>query len=277
MKRTKFYTNEALKNSFISALETSAKRIDELGAVVRAETPRAKWGTEYVWTLTQNEAARQHLAGVLLRNEAARLNLFYPDRKDDAPITAEQRFDMRLAERKAADKIDFAYYFNGAILSDLLRMGALSVDGNGAAKIADDAAARIDDFCTIYFESEKEAEFVQRFNELKDAAASLEKAFKAVHELAANPDGKYNISLGAWDYDVNSFVLGNPRGDHVKLLAEGAAVDAFLLFQMPRTSGRADTPHYYNKVSCVKLSGANLSTIFGIEIKPFAIDGRKFV
>lgn len=280
--KEKVFVFEAKRQELTAGLSDAVARVSALGDVVKAVLPRVSFGVPFLWALMDCEHARpfyplrQLLTDEILNQSAKESGLKcgpgwgektrgYVEvlvRSDAHPLaylSDDVRLNRKFVElqcKKEADalrsfKIDEAY----------LRAGVIVIDKIGNAKPAKDAAARLDDFCTLYAETEDQATFVAGLERMQRAALDLEQAYKDT--CASLPaEGAHRAALEActWDYDPDQFGLTPSAAGTIRLTDQDAAARALISY-FDRDQDTA--PKFYNRAGVLPIGPAELYEITG--------------
>lgn len=277
--KEKVFVFEAKRQELTAGLSDAVARVSALGEVVKAVLPRVSFGVPFLWALMDCERARpfyplrQLLTDEILNQSAKESGLKcgpgWSERVrgyevvSPHPLLDNLSDDVRLNRkfvelqcRKEAGvlrsfKIDEAY----------LRAGVIVIDKNGNVKPAKDAAARLEDFCTLYAETEEQAAFVACVERMQRAALDLEQAYKDT--CASLPaEGAHRAALEActWDYDPDQFGLTPSAAGTIRLTDQDAAARALISY-FDRNQDTA--PKFYNRACVLPIGPAELYEITG--------------
>lgn len=275
--KEKVFVFEAKRQELTAGLSDAVARVSALGEVVKAVLPRVSFGVPFLWALMDTRpfyTLRQLLTDEILNQSAKESGLKcgpgwgervrgYAEVVPPHPLLDNLSDDVRLNRkfvelqcRKEAGvlrsfKIDEAY----------LRAGVIVIDKNGNVKPAKDAAARLEDFCTLYAETEEQATFVAGLERMQRAALDLEQAYKDT--CASLPaEGAHRAALEActWDYDPDQFGLTPSAAGTIRLTDQDAAARALISY-FDRDQDTA--PKFYNRAGVLPIGPAELYEITG--------------
>lgn len=275
--KEKVFVFEAKRQELTAGLSDAVARVSALGEVVKAVLPRVSFGVPFLWALMDTRpfyTLRQLLTDEILNQSAKESGLKcgpvwgervrgYAEVVPPHPLLDNLSDDVRLNRkfvelqcRKEAGvlrsfKIDEAY----------LRAGVIVIDKNGNVKPAKDAAARLEDFCTLYAETEEQATFVAGLERMQRAALDLEQAYKDT--CASLPaEGAHRAALEActWDYDPDQFGLTPSAAGTIRLTDQDAAARALISY-FDRNQDTA--PKFYNRAGVLPIGPAELYEITG--------------
>lgn len=278
--KEKVFVFEAKRQELTAGLSDAVARVSALGEVVKAVLPRVSFGVPFLWALMDCEHARpfyplrQLLTDEILNQSAKESGLKcgpgwsirtrgYVEVVPPQPLLDDLSDDVRLNRKfvelqckKEADalrsfKIDEAY----------LRAGVIVIDKNGNAKPAQDAAARLEDFCTLYAETEDQAAFVACVERLQRAALDLEQAYKATcASLPAEGAHRDALERCDWYYRPGQFELTPSAAGTIRLTDQDAAARALISY-FDRDQDTA--PKFYNRAGVLPIGPAELYEITG--------------
>ncbi len=256
------FTDTARLKRLENALPIAAQRVAAAGDAMRAQFPALPWNTRALWVLAFEPAAREYLCNEILQRAADAagmpcewgredytpkvVNIILPDEVEHpAPLSEETKFNRRLIMMQTKEaRAPFLGLDAVPELETLLRTGVLSIGKKGETITAPDAAERLEDFCTLYAETDAQATFVENLEGMRKAAADMSAAYlktlaglpaQARKELAANA-GFYMPNLGAI-----------ASGGQIRLAAEDANARALISFFGLARPGVEKAPKFYNR------------------------------
>ena len=243
-----------------AALETflpdAAAKVTAAGDAVRASFPALTWNTLFVCVLCCEKAAADDLCRRVLEDAASAAGLSCD--WDERHPSEETRINRKLVELQARHTLAALrglYHLAG--LETFLRAGVLRIGSNGETITAQDAAARLDDFCTLNAETKEQAACVAAWEQTQRAALELQAAFNDLCASAPDAVSRANLESGAGDYDVAELWAGS-----FYLTAQDAAARALISYF--DLSGKTDAvPKFYNLAGVPAYTGKDAAQVIG--------------
>ena len=264
--KEKVFVLEAKRQALAAGLSDAAARVTALGKIVKAAAPQITFGVPFLWALMDCSARpwyplRQLLADMILNAAAKKAGLdcgpgwnektrgyvetqILENRHPLAHLSDDAKLNRKLVELQCRKEVNAVLTF--AIDRDYLRAGLIVIGKDGEAAPAQDAAARLEDFCTLYAETKEQAAFI------------AQAAFKAT--CASLPAKQHRAALEDCSaaYDPAGFGLA-PSGT-ISLTAQDATARALISY-FDRTQDAA--PKFYNLAGLHTISPAELFAITG--------------
>lgn len=258
MKKAVFI-DEARRKSLDVFLQGTADKITAAGNAVKANFPALTWNTLCAVVLHNESAARDYLCRMILDATAERLKL--PCYWDEQHPVEETRLNRKLVDLQARDVYAPIKDFNGvAYLETYLRTGAITINKKGQTVIAEDAAARLDDFCTVYAETEEQARFVAGVERMQRAALELEAAYQDTCATLTAKTHRAALGACAWAYKAAQFGLVPGAAGTIQLTAKDATARALISY-FDRT--RDTAPKFYNLAGILAYTGEDAAKAVG--------------
>lgn len=243
-----------------AALETflpdAAAKVTAAGDAVRASFPALTWNTLFVWVLCCEKAAADDLCRQVLEDAASAAGLSCD--WDERHPSEETRINRKLVELQARQTLAALrglYHLAG--LETFLRAGVLRIGSNGETITAQDAAARLDDFCTLNAETKEQAAFVAAWERTQRAALELQAAYTDLCASAQDAAARAELESRAGDYDAAELWAGS-----YYLTAQDAAARALISYF--DLSGKTDAaPKFYNLAGVLAYTGKDAAQVIG--------------
>jgi len=280
--KEKVFVFEAKRQALAAGLNDAAARATALGGIVKTAFPGVSFGVPFLWALMNCNHARpfyslrQLLADTLLNNAAKASGLDCGPGWDErtrgyvatdvlgnehplARLSDDARLNRKFIELQCKKEANALLSF--AIERDYLRAGVIEIDQSGEAHAAQDAAARLEDFCTLYAETKEQAAFAANLERMQRAALALEKAYKdTCASLPAKGAHRGALEALAWAYNPAQFELTPASAGTIRLTAQDAAARALISY-FDRT--RDTAPKFYNQKGVPTIGAAELFAITG--------------
>lgn len=280
--KEKVFFYEAKCRALTAGLSDAAARVSALGQVVKAAFPGVSFGVPFLWALFGWEhllpwySLRQYLADTLLNNAAKASGLncgpgwgektrgyveteVLGNEHPLAGLSDDARLNRKLIELQCRKEANALLHFS--IDREYLRAGVIVIDKDGNAAPAQDAAARLEDFCTLYAETKEQAAFVEKIERMQRAALELERAYKeACASLPAKGAHRAALEACAWGYNPGQYELTPAGVGTIQLTARDAAARALISY-FDRVRDAA--PKFYNRAGVQSISPAELFEITG--------------
>ena len=275
------FTDTARLKRLENCLPIAAERVTAAGDAMRAQFPALPWNTRALWVLSFEPGARDYLCKIILQRgaDAAGLccawdkedytpkvvNVILPEEVEHpAPLSAEIKLNRKFVERDTETaRAPFRGLDAVPELETYLRTGVLSIGKKGETITAPDAAERLEDFCTLYAETDAQAAFVENLEGMRDAAAKMSAAYlktlaglpaQARPQLAANA-GFYMPTLGAI-----------AKGGQLLLKGEDTPARALISF-FGLTRVTPDTPpKFYNLAGIWNYTAEDANALIGCNL-----------
>lgn len=292
MEKQAVFIDAARLKNLENNLQPVADIVTAAGDAMRANFPALTWNTRALWILAFEPDARAYLCQLIRERAADTAGLscawelgdpqppkivleilpkWCEMKEPPAPLSEEIKFNRRLVELQTKDARVPFLALDACGIEPYLRTGVLSIDAEGRTQIAEDAAARLADFCTLYAETPQQAAFLELLERMRKAAAEMSAAYvktlaglpaPARKELAANA-GFYMPTLGALD----------SRGE-IRLTAKDAAPRALLSFFGLTNACPDDAPKFYNLAGIWDYTAEDARALLGCELKRLRHLGR---
>ena len=214
------FFDEIRRKKLESCLPAAAERVTAAGETIRANFPSLTWNNLFVLVLAYEPGARGYLyrlaqqaaadaAGLSCRWEIedyqpAVVNVILPDTTDHPQLDEETRLNRKLIELQTRQIRAGLWALDGcAFLEDYWRTGVISIDGSGKTQIAEDAAARLDDFCTLTARTERQAAAVAELKlQVESAPDEVTRDRLTGFTLPVRTSPKFYNSTGLTAYTV---------------------------------------------------------------------------
>ena len=276
--KEKVFVLEAKRQALAAGLSDAAARVTALGKIVKAAAPQITFGVPFLWALMDCSARpwyplRQLLADMILNAAAKKAGLDCGPGWNEktrgyvetqalenahplAHLSDDAKLNRKFVELQCRKEVNAVLTF--AIERDYLRAGLIVIGKDGEAAPAQDAAARLEDFCTLYAETKEQAAFIANLERMQRAAQELQAAFKDT--CASLPAKQHRAALEDCSaaYDPAGFGLV-PSGT-ISLTAQDATARALISY-FDRTQDAA--PKFYNLAGRRTISPAELFAITG--------------
>ena len=265
--KKKVFVHAALLESLAAILPETAEKITAAGEALRANFPNIPWNARTLWILANEPDARRVLYVAIMERaaEAAKLPCDWQNEKP----TEETRLNRKLVELQTREaRAPFLALDGLAHLGAYLRTGVITISKKGETITAQDAAARLAEYCTLYAETDAQAAFVAGLEKMQAAALALESSYKEA--LAAVPAGPERDALAriGWQYNTPAALGLAENGDgFISLFSQDAAPRALISFF--RLSGTAGAPKFYNLAGVESYTAQDAAQLVGC--KPEAI------
>lgn len=271
------FTDAARLGGFKTALPETAAQVTATGEAVRASFPELAWNTKTVWLLAFEPAVRQHLCATILQRASKSANLSCEWEKGDpqppkvvneilpetverpAPLSEDARLHRKLVEMQTREARKPILEFIGSELLEVyLRTGALYIDADGKTRTAPE---RLDDYFTLYAETEQQAKFVAALERMREAAKEMADAYRATLELVPST-WRLELAANAGFYQPTAGKLTSDG--HIGLI-DADAVPRALIAYFNLTSTTA-APKFYNAAGFWNYTPADVLALTGCAV-----------
>lgn len=287
MKKVVFFDSQR-RGALEATLATAANIVTATGNVVKNHFPNLIWCTQLVWVLRYEAEARKQLCQAILEETAKRerfecewekgtptapaVKLFALKETIERPqpLSEETRINRKLCELKAKDTVATINDMGGAANLDVyLRTGIIYIDKKGQTVIADDAADRLDDFCTLCAETEEQAALVLAIEKMQAAALDLENAYKEICKVNVYSTARREIAARGYEYDQSRYHLTSDKEGEIRLTDEDTAARALITFFGLSRIRRI--PKFYNNAGVYAYTTHEAAKLLGRELEALQI------
>ncbi len=287
MKKVVFFDSKR-REALEANLATTANIVTATGNVVKNHFDNLIWCTQLVWVLRYEAEARKQLCQAILKETAKREGLACEWEKGTPtapavkllaleetierpqPLSEETRINRKLCELKVKDTLTAIEDIGGAAnLEVYLRTGVIYIDKKGQTAIADDAADRLNDFCTLCAETEEQAAFISTVEKMQAAARDLENAYKEICKVNVHPIARREITACGSEYDQSRYRLTSDQNGALRLTAEDTAARALITFFGLSRIRRI--PKFYNNAGVYAYTAHDAAKLLGRELEALQI------
>ena len=254
--KERIYTNEDLCHRLQENLTDAAQRLGALKAVIDTNCPAARWNANFVWALEQYPEAKRHLCQKIHVDAAERAGLAC---EYGAKIVSEDtRLNRKFVEMQTgtATKAIEAFKID-SYLAAYLRAGAITFGRSGAVTIADNSAELIQDYCSVFVESNAEKALFEKITALQKAGQALQAAHAGFVDALEDKAAKRAAAGYAGRFDAGRMYLY----DGLHLASDSCVWRTFVGFCARLR--KADKPRFYNTAGTPKISIAELYEVTG--------------
>ena len=275
------FTDTARLKRLENCLPIAAERVTAAGDAMRAQFPALPWNTRALWVLAFEPGARDYLCKIILQRgaDAAGLccawdkedytpkvvNVILPEEVEHpAPLSAEIKLNRKFVERDTETaRAPFRGLDAVPELETYLRTGVLSIGKKGETITAPDAAERLEDFCTLYAETDAQAAFVENLEKMQNAAGEMSAAYvKTLAQLPAQ--ARRHLSANAGFYMPTLGALA--QGGQIALTAKDAAARALITFFNLARPGVEAAPKFYNLAGIWNYTAEDANALIGCKL-----------
>lgn len=273
MEKVVFF-DTARRKSLETFLPIAAQRVTAAGDAMRASFPALPWNTRALWVLAFESGARDYLCKIILQRAADAAGLLCAWDKEAASTDEETRLNRKIIEMQTREaRAPFLALDAVPHLEAYLRTGVLSIGKKGETITAQDAAARLDAFCTLNAETDAQAAFVAALERLQRAALELESAYKET--LKAVPAGsppRRAFAGMAWQYTAAEFGLSPNAEGFFPLTAQDAPARALIGFF--NLAAKWKEPKFYNLAGIWAYTPEDAAALFGCKLGALQMRSR---
>lgn len=258
---------DELRQRLTAGLDDAAATVTALGNVVRERFSGFSFGPSFIWLLLIDPPVqdfyhlRRCLADTILNDaaDAAGLDCGAPwgprtqhepvyanphDANPLAGLTDSQRINRKFVELQNRDAVNAVLNF--AIDRAYIRAGVFSFNKRGSVQVVKDAAARLEDFCTLYAETSQQAAFVAALAKMRAKALELQAARQELCGTVPDKLARTVLELNAGDYAAKNLDI-MPDG-YGRIMLTDADAAARALISCFGLSGQTDgAPKFYNQ------------------------------
>ena len=185
MKNQEILFHSELFDKLQARLRPFADKVTAAGAAMRKRFPEIPWNTKTLWLVFGERRVRAYLRREIYCREAAVLGLeieydlpainpddyYYWVPRHASPAALAARPVVRAHVGLDANAIEDLCW--SRLDEVFLRTSAVSIGKDGETVVAEDAADRLKDFCTLFAETREQLRFVEAFRRLQDYAKGV--------------------------------------------------------------------------------------------------------
>ena len=280
MKNQEILFHSELFDKLQARLRPFADKVTAAGAAMRKRFPEIPWNTKTLWLVFGERRVKAYLRREIYCREAAVLGL---EIEYDLPVINPEVYYQWAPRHASPNAIAARSIVRARVghdanaIEDLcwskldavfLRTSTVSIGKDGETVVAEDAAARLKDFCTLFAETREQLRFVEAFRQLLDHAKGV---FDARAELVkAIPDA-----------DAKEACASAPMPEQYRFSIHRDGLSLFETDALPRAlitffklnKNTEGAPKFYNSAGCLKYEREDVEDMtHGEQQVPFGFD-----